>query len=150
VALNFIEKLYFDLSFFSIYRLSVALVVKNSILIPKFIFLIVQFFFFFFVRGEREEAGFRYKKRKLSLTMILSTKKVKNGVNGFHFIRAVSPRCFFFFSLLEEANLNRIYVFGFGLISFFTLFFEFYKAIDMFWQGFRVFSICFGSKRIEK
>jgi hypothetical protein len=84
------------------------------------------------VRGEREEAGFRYKKRKLSWTMILGTKKVKNGVNGFHFIKAVSPRCFFFFSLLEEANLNRIYVFGFGLISFFTLFFEFYKAMDMF------------------
>jgi len=42
VTLNFIKKVYFRLSSFSVYRWSVLLVFRNSILISKFISFIFQ------------------------------------------------------------------------------------------------------------
>jgi hypothetical protein len=40
------------------------------------------------------------------LTIILTTKKVEIGVNGFHFMRVFLPRCFVSFSFPEEAYLT--------------------------------------------
>jgi hypothetical protein len=37
--------------------------------------------------------------------MILIIKIIDIGVNEFYFMRRVSPRCFFSFSLPEETNL---------------------------------------------
>lgn len=97
----------------------VYLVVRNLILVPKFIYLI--FSLFFCERWERL-AGFWYIERKSPLKSILIIKIIDFGVNEFSLLRGVSPRCFCFLLLLDEVNL-REKIFEFWLILDFRVVF---------------------------
>jgi hypothetical protein len=78
-------------------------------LVQKFIFDIFQLFF---VEEEREDTQFWFKKMVVNDDS--DHQKVEISVNGFHFMRVVLPRCFFFFSLLDEANLTKRMFLGSG------------------------------------
>ena len=77
------------------------------------------------MREERQRTiEFLCTEKKLSLTMMMitATKIVKIIVNEFYFMREVSHRCLFLFSLPEEANLT-IRIFFLLFNSFLDYFF---------------------------
>lgn len=86
------------------------------------------------------------KKRKSRLTPILTTKKVDFGVNEFHSIMRVYPKCSLPFIFLDMTDLNSRSFFIFELILGFERMFGLFKAIYEFIKVFMVFYKYFGSR----
>jgi len=109
----------------------------------------VFFLFLVLFQWKREGfAEFRLKKRKLSLTMISTTKTGRFCVKCFHMMKGVKIKCFLTLKTPKIKNdlSFRRFFFVSGWLWVLGWFFAFWEAIDWLYKVPKVFPWCFGLK----
>jgi len=134
---KFVSKIHLSPSSFLSIGLPLLRLLQNSILIPKFILLIFQFFFGW--RREMRLPDSDLKKRNVCWWGIRPPKRLFFYVKWFHMMRGVNTKCFFTSKTPKNHILGqKVFFFCFGWILGFRVTFYVFLAMNWFNKVFRV------------